>query len=101
MTLTQFFISHYLNAAVTDSALRATVLSFRGLAYNLAYGGIGLLFAALTRGLAGRGNADAVFAAALAWLPWYFIATTAILALAWVRIGSRTALSPAPPSADR
>ena len=101
MSLTGFFVSHYLNAAVTDSALRATVLSFRGLAYNLAYGGVGLLFAALTRGLAGRGNADSVFAASLAWLPWYFIATTAILTFAWARIGSRTVLSPAPPSAGR
>ncbi len=101
MTLTQFFISHYLNTAVADSAQRATVLSFRGLAYNLAYGGIGLLFAALTRGLAGRGNADAVFAASLTWLPWYFIATVAILTLARARIGNRPAPAPAPPSADR
>ncbi len=101
MSLTGFFVSHYLNAAVTDSAQRATVLSFRGLAYNLAYGGIGLLFAGLTRALAGRGNADAVFAAALAWLPWYFIAATAILALAWARIGGSAAPSPAPPSAGR
>ena len=101
MSLTGFFISHYLNAIVTDSRLRATVLSFRGLAYNLAYGGIGLLFAALTRGLAGRGNADAVFAASLAWLPWYFLAIVALLAVAWVRLRIPSAPPPAPPSADR
>lgn len=101
MSLTGFFISHYLNAVVTDSRLRATVLSFRGLAYNLAYGGIGLLFAALTRALAGRGNADAVFAASLAWLPWYFLATVALLAVAWARLRIPSAPPPAPPSADR
>ena len=47
MSLTQFYVSHYLNAAVTDARQRATVLSFRGLAFNLAYGGAGLLFAGL------------------------------------------------------
>lgn len=101
MSLTGFFVSHYLNAAVTDSRRRATVLSFRGLAYNLAYGGVGLLFAALTRALAARENADAVFAEALTWLPWWFIATLALLATAWVRLGNPAAPLPAPPSADR
>lgn len=79
MSLTGFFVSHYLNAAVTDSTQRATVLSFRGLAFNLAYGAVGLLFAALTRALQSHKPPDAVFAEALGWLPWYFIAT-AILA---------------------
>ncbi len=101
MSLTGFFVSHYLNAAVTDSRRRATVLSFRGLAYNLAYGGVGLLFAALTRALAARENADAVFAESLTWLPWWFIATLALLATAWVRLGNPAAPLPAPPSADR
>ncbi len=101
MSLTGFFVSHYLNAAVTDSAQRATVLSFRGLAFNLAYGGIGLLFAALTRALAARGDADAVFAASLAWLPWYFVATLALLAVAWARLKTPPAPEQAPPSADR
>jgi hypothetical protein len=86
MSLTQFFVSHYLNATVTDSRRRATVLSFRGLAFNLAYGGVGLLFAGLTRALRGAGEADAVFAQALGWLPWYFAATVALLALAWRRL---------------
>ncbi len=82
MSLTGFFVSHYLNAAVTDSAQRATVLSFRGLAFNLAYGAVGLLFATLTRALQHHGPPDAVFAEALGWLPWYF-AVAAIL-VAWV-----------------
>jgi len=44
--LTSFFTSHYLNR-ITESHQRATVLSFKGLAFNLAYGFIGGAFAAL------------------------------------------------------
>lgn len=43
MYLTGFFVSFYLNQ-VTASEQRATVLSFKGLSYNLAYGGIGLAY---------------------------------------------------------
>ena len=43
MYLTGFLVSYYLND-ITDSDQRATVLSFKGLSYNLAYGGIGLLY---------------------------------------------------------
>ena len=46
LMLTAFFTSHYLNK-ITDSEQRATVLSFKGLAFNLAYGMIGVAFAAL------------------------------------------------------
>ncbi len=43
MYITSFLVSYYLNN-LTDSDQRATVLSFKGLSYNLAYGGIGLLY---------------------------------------------------------
>ncbi len=87
MSLTQYFVSHYLNAAVTDSRRRATVLSFKGLSFNLAYGGAGLLFAALTRALQTPGNDSLeVFAATLWWLPVYFAVTVALLALASLRL---------------
>ncbi len=70
-----FFVSHYLNSW-TASSLRATVLSFRGVAFNLAYGAAGLLFAALTgklrAALPGAGE-NAVFAEALLWLPGTFV----------------------------
>ena len=46
MYMTGFFVSHYLNH-ITDSAQRATVLSFKGLSYNLSYGLIGLLYSLL------------------------------------------------------
>jgi MFS family permease len=83
MSLTQFYVSHYLNKAVTDARQRATILSFRGLAFNLAYGGAGLLFAGLTRLLGRYDPADEVFIKALGWLPWYFTATVAGLFICW------------------
>lgn len=83
-SFTQFFISHYLNQLVTDSRRRATVLSFRGLAFNLAYGGIGLLFAGLTKHLASDSpgsSPDTIFGQSLGWLPWYFLVTLLILGI--------------------
>jgi len=88
MSFTQFFVSHYLNLLVTDSSRRATILSFRGLAFNLAYGGAGLLFAGLTHLLtrqlpSGTANAtNVVFVEALHSLPVYFAITAIALALA-------------------
>jgi MFS family permease len=46
MYLTGFYVSYFVNQKV-PSARRATVLSFKGLAYNLAYGFIGVVYAAL------------------------------------------------------
>ncbi|RTZ96855.1 MAG: MFS transporter [Deltaproteobacteria bacterium] len=46
MMMTHFFVSHYLNR-ITPSHQRATVLSFKGLSYNLTYGCIGLLYSFL------------------------------------------------------
>jgi len=46
LMLTSYFTSHYLNQ-ITESHQRATVLSFKGLAFNAAYGFIGLVFAGL------------------------------------------------------
>jgi MFS family permease len=94
MAFIQFFVSHYLNELVTDSRRRATILSFRGLAFNLGYGAVGLLFAGLTKGIShasgGGSSPDTVFSRALGWLPWYFLVTLALLA-AVVRIRSRKA----------
>ena len=89
ISLTQFFVSHYLNAAVTDSRQRATVLSFRGLALNLSYGGVGLLFAGLTHLLRKNSPADEVFVKALGWLPWYFAGTLVLLGVAGSRLRLR------------
>lgn len=89
MSFLGFFLSHYLNAMV-ESSQRATVLSFKGVAMNIAYGGIGLLFAALMRyvrsGTGAHGSISeeqglAFFAEALQWFPWYFLATMVLLAV--------------------
>ncbi len=78
-----FFVSHYLNAW-TSSGLRATVLSFRGVAFNLAYGGAGILFAGLTsrlRDATPDASENAIFAEALAWLPVAFVVAAGALAV--------------------
>ena len=48
MYFTGFFVSFYINKA-TASEQRATVLSFKGLAYNLSYGVLGVLYALLLK----------------------------------------------------
>ncbi len=78
--LLNFFTSHYLNAQA-DSARRATVLSFKGLALNLGFGAISLLYAALLRGLRELPNlpsdnpttSDPAFPTSLLWLPGTFV----------------------------
>ncbi len=92
MSLLAFFLSHYLNAEV-NSARRATVLSFKSLALNLAYGGIGIGFGLLMRALRGSHGTesdDAIFGHALSWLPGFFAVTCALLAIAW-RLARRPA----------
>jgi len=86
--LLNFFVSHYLNAA-TESSRRATVLSFKSLANNLAYGGAGWAFALLMRALAhgerpppGSAAEDLVFSRALVALPVALVALGLPL-LAW------------------
>lgn len=74
----QFFVSHHLNE-VTPSSHRATVLSFKGMSMNLAYGAVTLMFGWQTAWLAGRlelpNESPEVFRASLTWWPWYFAAT--------------------------
>jgi MFS family permease len=81
MMLVSFFTSHYLNE-ITESHQRATVLSFKGLAFNAAYGFIGLFFAALIQHFR-KGQAslhpgwatilveNQAFKEAVACFPWY------------------------------
>ena len=83
--LLNFFTSHYLNAEV-DSALRATVLSFKGLALNLGFGAVSLGYGVLLRLLqegADTASVSAAFRASLHWLPWVFLVSLAPLAAYW------------------
>jgi MFS family permease len=95
MYFTGFFVSHYLNR-ITDSSRRATVLSFKGLSFNLAYGFICLLYAMLLNMLRSRDSITAVpmagerlentvFIQSFGWFPWYFAVTFAALLIfsAW------------------
>ncbi len=50
MYMTGFFVSNYLNR-ITASSRRATVLSFKGLSFNLSYGLLGILYSALLAGM--------------------------------------------------
>jgi len=81
MSLLQFFTSNYLNKW-TDSHVRATVLSFRGMAFNLGYALAGLFFAGLTAHLRAThlgADENTIFAMALPWLPSTFLACAILL----------------------
>jgi hypothetical protein len=92
MSVTSFLSSTYLNE-LTDSGQRATVLSFKGLSYNLVYGGIGLLYAmvlALVRDgmgapVAGYSVEDTVFRSTFIGFPVGFTIVLAIWILWAVR----------------
>jgi len=97
MYFTGFFVSHYLNA-VTRSSQRATVLSFKGLAFNLAYGLIGIAYSLLLAflrsdiqlaqsGLSSDMLENMVFIKSISWFPWYFLpAMTLLLVFAHRRL---------------
>ena len=80
---TGFFISFYLNR-ITHSAHRATVLSFKGLSFHLAYGFFGILYSMvlawirqenahlLPGGAAGHVE-EHIFISSFSWFPWTFI----------------------------
>lgn len=79
MAWVAYFVSNTLNAAV-DSTQRATVLSFKGLVFNLGYGMGSLLFALGLRSLRDGAPAESAFALASALLPLYLLAILVILA---------------------
>ena len=89
MYMGRFFQSHYLNR-ITASHQRATVLSFKGLSFNLAYGLIGILYSILLVFLRPQliashpdlGQAEIenlVFMKSIGWFPWYFLLTLAAM----------------------
>tara|TARA_R100000027_G_scaffold38992_1_gene28878 strand:+ start:17768 stop:19087 length:1320 start_codon:yes stop_codon:yes gene_type:complete len=81
LRFTDFFLSYYLNREV-ESYRRATVLSFRGLAMNLGYGTLSLLYGFLIESLKTSGNSgDLAFGKALAYFAPWFLGTLIILAV--------------------
>ena len=101
MYLSRFFESHYLNR-ITASHQRATVLSFKGLSFNLAYGLVGVLYSILlaflrsqiaqsSPGLNCQNLEIAVFIESMGWFPWYFLLTmSALLVVAHRRLRNTT-----------
>lgn len=84
MSMLQFFTSNYLNQW-TESRVRATVLSFRGVAFNLGYAIAGVLFAQLTAHLRTThpgADENSIFAMSLPWLPSVFLVCGIFLWLA-------------------
>ena len=81
MPILSFYVSSYLNEW-TDSKIRATVLSFRGMALNIGYAAVGVGFACLVSSIRvaspGLSEGD-IFGKALYALPTTF-------ALGWLGI---------------
>ena len=80
MTALGYVVSYYLNA-LTDSSHRATVLSFKGVAVNLGYGFISLLFALVLRAGRNGGSPEEALAHGLAFLPCWLLFTGIVCAL--------------------
>ncbi len=71
MMLTSFFTSTYLNQ-IAKPEQRATILSYKGLAFNAAYGIIGVLYGGLIVSLRGGSqNVSQSFSLSLGYFPWY------------------------------
>jgi hypothetical protein len=84
MPMMQYFVSSYLNEW-TESKLRATVLSFRGVALNIGYAIAGMGFVAVASSIRATGidlSETAVFAKTLLALPIAFALGSLILMLA-------------------
>jgi hypothetical protein len=105
ISLTGFLVSAYLNE-ITASESRATALSFKGLFYNLAYGGIGILYSLLVYNLRNNQVSQGVpdetieanlFQDALGYFPSYFAAVFCIVLLYGILNRRSLDLSPSKP----
>jgi len=79
-----YIVSYYLNALV-DSSHRATVLSFKGVAFNLGYGFISLVFAFVLRAVRNGDSAQDAVARSLVFLPWWIVFGSLLCALCFSR----------------
>ena len=96
-----YLVSRYLNEQAS-SERRATVLSFRGLATNLSYGAVSLLYAGVIAWIKTNGikpvdmgrkltEQESVFVQALGWFPWYFLFTLGLVVLVYrIRFGKKS-----------
>jgi len=98
MRFLQYFLSHYLNK-VTPSAQRATVLSFKGLSMNLAFGILTQVFGVLTARiyLSNKFNDEpdpqlSAFQYSLEWWPYYF-SVGAVILFGYIRLKYRKSIT--------
>src|SRR5581483_1866243 len=82
-----YVVSYYLNALV-DSSHRATVLSFKGVAFNLGYGFISLVFALVLRAVRDGGSPEDAVARGMAFLPLWLLSGW-IICVIYFRLPSR------------
>jgi hypothetical protein len=99
MMILGYLVSYYLNAIV-DSSHRATVLSFKGVAFNLGYGFISLVFALVLRACRPGGNPQEAFARALVFLPLWIVIGSLVCAISFWRHRRILAVMPAPISVE-
>ncbi|WP_372845300.1 MFS transporter [Pontiella sp.] len=83
-----FSLSFYLNQ-LSDKSMRATVLSFKGMALNLGYGFIGVVYAQLLRALARShatptGSDELFIEGAQYFTPYFLIGSLAVILFACV-----------------
>ncbi len=79
-----YIVSYYLNALV-DSSHRATVLSFKGVAFNLGYGFISLVFALVLRAVRDGGSTQEAVSRGLFFLPLWILLGGLICAISFRR----------------
>lgn len=83
-----FFVSFYMNRTA-PSDIRATVLSFKGLAYNISYGVLGVLYALVLKagkqGIETFDSENMVFTNTFFWFPASFVIwLMVLLAVYWL-----------------
>ncbi|HTA30958.1 MAG TPA: MFS transporter [Candidatus Cybelea sp.] len=84
MMALDYIVSYYLNAVV-GSNHRATVLSFKGVAFNLGYGFISLIFALVLKAVRTGGSAGDALERGLIFLPLWVVCGCVICGLVFWR----------------
>jgi hypothetical protein len=79
-----YIVSYYLNA-IADSSHRATVLSFKGVAFNLGYGFISLIFALVLKAVRAGASAGDALERGLIFLPLWVVCGCVICAFIFWR----------------
>ena len=90
-----YMVSYYLNSMV-DSSHRATVLSFKGVAFNLGYGFISLLFALVLRAVRDGGSTEDAVGRGLFFLPVWLLFGGLLCAVSFHRHAQALTVLPLP-----